>query len=28
MTPEECQKAGDEWMAQMAAGGGDCSKTK
>jgi uncharacterized glyoxalase superfamily protein PhnB len=24
MTPEECQKACDEWMAQMAASGGDC----
>jgi uncharacterized glyoxalase superfamily protein PhnB len=24
MTPEECQKGCDEWVAQMAAGGGDC----
>ena len=27
MTPEECQKAADEWMASMTAGG-DSSETK
>lgn len=27
MTPEECQKAADEWMASMTKGG-DCSETK
>lgn len=25
ISPDECQKACDEWMAQMAGGGGDCS---
>ena len=25
LSPEECQKACDEWMAQMAAGGGESS---